>query len=549
MKKRLFTYTDVIFYCVVFVASFLLSRQYLQVHEDLGYCFSSADGTPITSFLDAIRSQAWDYMHGVARFSVHTFVQYFCSMDNKLPFFIISAAMFVLLNVGLLYISRIEFGIRETDKYLILLWLFLMAPLVGVTFWGHIAFVVNYLWAAALNVLFISMFLYEREHKDKCSALRMVILAVISIFIGGFQESFSICICGSLFFYALFNRKSLTKKELVLILAYIIGTCTLLFAPGNISRVISVKSASDMSFIMKICYNFGRVLFGYWQIFIYFALAMILFLFKRKPLVGFLQKNVYYILALCIFILFTTFIAYTARHQLMCLSIILLILTLKAVYTWRVNDGRGSFFINIIVSVLLLCVYTMVYGRRNQLCDVYDKFETSARNENDTIALAGDFIYFDKVVMKDSPFRDFLNLVHTSSQVYYKDGIRNLSRYLTDGRNLNYKTVVLSDTPKNIIKQCTQNNEISPNVYALSDYLFIVKCTKEISESSVIRIHKEPIAVKSHLLNIIHSDNTIQLRVADVDMQFVYDGIKYLFLVGDRENNGYRISTIRIDNE
>lgn len=82
----------------------------MQVHEDLSYCFSSADGSPITSFYDAMASQTYCYMNSVARFWVHTFVQYFCSLGNKTSFFIISTLMFLILNLGLLYIIRQEFG-------------------------------------------------------------------------------------------------------------------------------------------------------------------------------------------------------------------------------------------------------------------------------------------------------------------------------------------------------------------------------------------------------------------------------------------------------
>lgn len=70
MKKQVFDTKDYLFYLIVAPLFFFLSRQYLQVHEDLGYAFSLVDGSPISGFSDAMASQAWAWMHTVARFAV-----------------------------------------------------------------------------------------------------------------------------------------------------------------------------------------------------------------------------------------------------------------------------------------------------------------------------------------------------------------------------------------------------------------------------------------------------------------------------------------------
>lgn len=110
---------EIAVYLILTIAFYVLTNQYMQVHEDLAYCFSSVDGSSITSFYDAIASQAYCYINSVARFWVHAFVQYFCSLENKISYFIISTFMFLILNLGLLYIIRQEFGKRKSDKYII----------------------------------------------------------------------------------------------------------------------------------------------------------------------------------------------------------------------------------------------------------------------------------------------------------------------------------------------------------------------------------------------------------------------------------------------
>lgn len=548
MKLNLKTFT---FYIIVCIGFYLLINQYMQVHEDLSYCFSSADGTSITSFYDAMASQAHCYMNSVARFWVHTFVQYFCSLENKTSFFIISSLMFLILNLGLLFIIRQEFGKRESDKYIITGWLFLMSPLVGISYLGHIAFVVNYLWTSALNILFVALFIKIRNLQNKkLNTLTLISISILSLFIGGFQESFSICISGALFFYAIVNRKNLSTTEKIMIIAYLIGTMTIVFAPGNIKRFLSSENAGESSLIMKTCFNLGRVLLGYWQVLLFFILSAILLIFKRKVVIDFYQKNWVYITALIIFILFTTFIAYTARHQLTCLSLILLILLLKALYSGKVFTGKIETVTTILITGLLLGVYYKVYEYRKELKTVYTKFEENAINSNDSIILAGDFIRFDKEILKDSPFRDFTNITHAKSQIYYKNGVNALSNYLSKGENLKLKTVVLPDTPENLIHLCDRNNEISKNIYAINNYSFIIKrkAIENLSNYSLI-IEEEPTSIKGKLLSLLKRKRIEKKRMNldKIDMKFIVDDNIYYYLIADKENNGYKINSIHIE--
>lgn len=529
----------------------MLISQYMQVHEDLSYCFSNADGSPITSFYDAMASQAYCYMNSVARFWVHTFVQYFCSLGNKTSFFIISALMFLILNLGLLYLIRQEFGRRKSDKYIILGWLFLMTPLVGISYLGHIAFVVNYLWASALNVVFIDLLVkFKKEKEKKLNTLSLISIFILSLFIGGFQESFSICISGALFFYAIVNRKNLSTTEKIMIVAYIVGTITIMFAPGNIKRFLSTEGTGHNSFIIKICLNLGRVLLGYWQVLLFFILSAILFIFKRKNVTSFYKNNWTYITALFIFILFTTFIAYTARHQLTCLSLILLILLLKVLYSWRFFTEKVETIVTILIAVILVGVYYKVYECRKDLKTVYTNFEENATHSNDSIIIARDFIRFDKEKLKDSPFRDFTNITHASSQIYYKNGIEVLSNYLSKGKNPQLKTVVLPDTPEHLIRLCNNKIEISSDIYAINNYSFIIK--RKLSEKmpdSVLIIEKEPTSIKGKLLSLLKKSRIEKEKIdfKDIDMKFMVNDYIYYYLIADKENNGYKINSIHIE--
>lgn len=325
---------------------------------------------------------------------------------------------------------------------------------------------------------------------------------------------------------------------------------TIVFAPGNIKRFLSSENADENSFIMKTCFNLGRVLLGYWQVLLFFILSAILLIFKRKVVIDFYQKNWVYITALIIFILFTTFIAYTARHQLTCLSLILLILLLKALYSWKVFTGKIETVTTILITGLLLGVYYKVYEYRKELKVVYTKFEENAINSNDSIILAKDFIRFDKEILKDSPFRDFTNITHAKSQIYYKNGVNALSNYLSKGENLKLKTVVLPDTPENLIRLCNKNNETSKNIYAINNYSFIIKrkATENLSNYSLI-IEEEPTSIKGKLLSLLKRKRIEKERMNldKIDMKFIVNDNIYYYLIADKENNGYKINSIHIE--
>lgn len=544
--KRKIEYLYLIITAILF---YVLINQYMQVHEDLSYCFNAVDGTLITSFYDAIVSQAHCYMNSVARFWVHTFVQYFCSLENKTVFFVLSTIMFLILNYSLVYIIRNEFGKRKSDKYIILGWLFLMTPLVGISYLGHIAFVVNYLWASALNALFIALFINLKSAKNS-SIFTVIVISVIALFIGGFQESFSICISGALFFYAIAKWKDISTAGKVMIISYIIGTMTIVFAPGNIKRFLSAEGTNDNSFLMKTVFNLGRVLIGYWQVLLFVAISFIVSIFNKKSVSVFYKKNWVYLVAMGIFIMFTTFIAYTARHQLTCLSLILIILTMKGLYSWSMFRGKFETIFTVLLMIVLIFSYYKAYNYRHELKIAYTKFEDNAKNENDSIIIAHDFIKFDREILKNSIFRDFTNITHASSQVYYKNGVNVLSQYLNE-YGYSKKTAVLPYSPEGMLEFCNKEHEVSENVYAINEYSYIIK--KDLSDEfnnnkSYLIIDEEPTSMKGKLLSVLKKNVTERkiIKLDEIDMKFRLGNNMYYYLITDKENNGYRINNISI---
>lgn len=204
----------------------------------------------------------------------------------------------------------------------------------------------------------------------------------------------------------------------------------------------------------------------------------------------------------------------------------------------------------ILIVGFLFGVYYKVYEYRKELKAVYTKFEENAIHSNDSIILAGSFIRFDKEILKDSPLRDYTNITHASSQIYYKNGVNALSNYLSKGENLKLKTVVLPDTPENLIRLCNKNNEISENIYAINNYSFIIKrkVTENLSNYSLI-IEEEPTSIKGKLLSLLKRKRIEKERMNldKIDMKFIVDDNIYYYLIADKENNGYKINSIHIE--
>lgn len=480
---RSFSKWDYLFFAICGIAYFFLIRQYIPCVEDLVYRFSKINNTPIDSISDAIFSQIYDYTHINGRFLVHTLVQYFCGMTNPVIFFVISSIVFAVLIMTMTWLVRfLNFTIISADKYVLTLGILLLIPRIGMTYFGHIAFVINYLWSSAIYVCFLAIYIYLKREKPSCKTWQSILLCLFAFIAGTWQESFSIGIAGTLFIYHLISIKDTKGLLLSFLLCFAIGAIVGIFAPGNFVRFSqNVNDLSTTSFFYEWWIKFyrgvkGLVFFNHGSSVSFFT---IVFLFAILPIYltkwEFLKEKYMLIFPPLIMSLFGAIIVRTGEHQfvsvslfgLMLLYSILLTLLPKIMYSLSTP-------LAIISLVGLVIIYIPAYHFREKLFEANETMKISMQNSIDSIALSTDIDFVDTEYISDSYWRRYTGLEFI--QWNYKSRYHHqlYSKYLMRGKPRT--NVAIPDAKEMIIGYCNEFNKNSDHVYNFPNKKYIIVC-------------------------------------------------------------------------
>lgn len=202
--------------------------------------FDESSTQPINSFGDVIRSQADHYVTTNGRFVVHTFVQSFCALLGKTAFAIANGlAWFLLIILALRLPTRLPSG-RQSCFVATLLWIvFLPLPMDP-------AFQINYVWAAAMLCGWLLLFFNDTSHKNSIGFL--ILTALYSVVCGSLHEGFSIPLAIGICYLLATKRSSLTRTQIVMAIAFGVGTLLVCLAPGNFYRFGKLSASKDSGF-------------------------------------------------------------------------------------------------------------------------------------------------------------------------------------------------------------------------------------------------------------------------------------------------------------
>lgn len=468
---RQFTKQDYIFFALCGVAYFLLIRQYIPCVEDFDYHFSKVTKEPIASFSDAVMSQARDYVSLNGRFIVHVLVQLFCSIWSVIPFYIISSLLCSLLLMSMTWWVRHQYGIFSSDKYMLAAGLLFAIPIIGMTFLGHIAFVINYLWGAAIYVFFLCIYFYLRDDHPKMAFWENVALFIFAFIAGAWQESFSIGIAGALFFYHIVRLKETRDTLFYYLLSFALGVCVEVFAPGNFARLRAISPMdADSTFSMinwlgEKIYNIKMLLKHCPAISLFTILLLLIPILQRKRTWLFLKENYFLLMPCIIMLIFGCFMAFSGEHQYVIIGLFSTILCVNLlVATFHPASAKTNNLISIVCTIIIFAVCIPSYYYRSLLYTANESFEKSIRNPIDSIALSTKIEHIDREVIANSIYRRYTNLyfIHYSyeSIIYF----RRYSSYLySDGKV--HKLVALPESKKQIVDHCCESNLLSPHVY------------------------------------------------------------------------------------
>lgn len=409
---------------------------------------------PITSFTDAVKSQEQDYYKTNGRFITHTLTQYFCGTCSMKQFVIINTLVFAIFVLCVIKLTRPK-QLNISSLLIILMGIWLLIPFKGITFMGNISLSINYLWAAAFNLLFI--ILYQHIFNRQCSLWWLVFILPFAIITGSLQESFSIGICGALCFHALIHYKRLRFFEIAILCAYVIGSLTCILSPANFNR------ADDIG-------GFGFHLGGIFGLFaspvMWLFLITLIFLAKRKALLSYFLNDSMMLSAAIITILFVLFVAYNGRHQLMSVNIFMFIFVCK---TWFSLCKQRRIFqaAAIMLTIIFLLTWYPILHARKTYYDAYQQLVKRCYESQDGYVNGHDFEYLSAKYFRNL----FLNYNYVGTFTFLDWGLhdRDLSLWMTKGKNNTLVTAILPNDKSLIVKDCNKENEIQPNLFRISD--------------------------------------------------------------------------------
>lgn len=300
----------------------------LSLGDDFGYMFAdsanhAADGLRVSSFSDAVKAQAQQYLTTNGRFAVHITVM---SMLNLMPLW-----LYRLLNAvvfGLLWLLTLRLGFGRIRGWFVptvtLCMIWWLIPDAGTITLSLVSYSVNYMWTATavLALLFLA---------QRCRDMKRGLFAALALFAflcGSLQESFSLPLSVAIVIDSIIGFRRLSRRQIILRILFLIGSAAVIAAPGNLMHFSSGGAFASASLQHKLISMLGAVAISSTSI-----LAAILLIWpfvSRKNCRDFMVRNRLLLIAIVTAILFAA-ITFTAPRQLFAPSLFAVILLCRIV--------------------------------------------------------------------------------------------------------------------------------------------------------------------------------------------------------------------------
>lgn len=353
------------------VSFWILDNYSISLGDDFGYMFADSsnhagDGPRVTKFLQCLKTQFNHYFSTNGRFLVHVTNMTMLNLVPKWFYHIFNALAF-----GSFCFLSFILGFRRhrnlCTSIILLCMIWWLIPDFGVITLSLLSYSINYLWPG----VFVLALLWLLGKENKFSSMEFVCVCIFSFFCATLQESYSIPLSGAFIVLFFLNRKSLSKRQIIIRCLFIFGTLILVLAPGNISHFISGGGFEEGSLQHK----FSSMLLCLLRspIILIFILTGIWVMISPKECKEFIKDNSLFLLAIIIAVIFASF-TFTAPRQFFAPSIFSIIILCRAIDLIR----TWSYKFNLILSCILGFIWVLMFAgvfilRRN----VYENFNNT----------------------------------------------------------------------------------------------------------------------------------------------------------------------------
>ena len=396
----------------------------------------------VESLGDVLVSQCNHYLGSNGRFIAHSIVQICTALLPRCIFPMLNSIAFIMLLWTLVKLADKQE--KPLNTVFTIMALLIGAPVVMAIFMANIAVSVNYLWSGAVVLWWYYMYERVMQREKELSPKLTILLAVIGIFAGSMQESYSVAICAGLLLYHIFNIRKLTLTQIIMIVAFGLGACICIFAPSNFARAGGrIGLQADAVWYLVESYIFDA----------FIILFLATFVFSRNKAVKCIKDNLVLLIAFLTSLCFATLIVFNGVQQLTVTKLLSCILFLRLLYSF---ENR---YINIakqisVVAGLALCVfaYPRMYELRKELGSSYQNLVEKAMENKQRLIV--DTEYDDAVYeVSKSVLSKYFNLVPIN-------GAGSLSVYLSEGKSRNYIEGIIPLPMEIVERKCKENVQL-----------------------------------------------------------------------------------------
>lgn len=545
----------ILFGVIMLFYVFLEIQSYPISSDDFIYRFhiehvddENVDRPFIADLSTLISSNTYHYVYGNGRFLVHCFVQGCLGYWGYPTFYILSALLFAIFIMSLTYLIR-QGNLHPIrgDILWILLGIVLIIPLLATSFYGTVAMTINYMWSAAIYMLFLCVYFHVQNDEIHYIWWQCVILALFGLVCGSWQEAFCIGIAGTICIYHLITLRSTKKEVLWLIVGFGIGTVILLFAPGNFARV---GNAFEPMPFAKTIYNLVQLLKHnpFISVWLIVVIASLIVDKVKHQSFSFVLENWFYISVAVITCLFNFYIVakggFQGIWQFTIIAIIDVILLMRFIFAYIpiFLDAHYKLFVTLL-TIILVGFYGYIYHYRAIMHNEVTAFESSFVQERPDTIYDGHLQYVINQTIPQHPFL-FNKICPMYVNWYDMKTLRRMAIFLSKGQ-AKWGTNILPEPVDSIISRCVDSNKISMDEIYMAPLFYVILKSDSNSQtpSSMLRLQVKPKfpidVIKYKLKGLEHRNNDIPLnKLQSVDK----NGNRYYLYRPNRwEYNGSKI--------
>ena len=538
---RRFTRIDIL---VALIASVVFAVLLLQnspiASDDMIYRFDQrcVDGaeewtTPITSWGQLIASNAEGYMYGNGRFLVHCVAQLILSFGGYWILYVFSPILFALFILAGLYIVRRNTIRLKGDAVYFLALLITLVPLCASTMYGAVTMMINYMWSMVVYTLFAATYFHISDTNDKERPIYLnVLLLLLGLLCGSWQESYCLGIAGAIAIYHLIHIRQFKGSLAWLVIGFGIGAAILVFAPGNFARIENGQASfiGWMPFI-KQCIQLCKHNLFVW-LWVLLGLISVIIDYRKSKRLVFLSDNWLWFGCSAIALIFTLYTISQGMMQglwqLMVLGLTDTIIVIRFLshYCGEWMNAQAKFIIPVAALYLVAIMSTVIYYR-SMVKHEKDAFDAAFVTQKPDTIYEGQLQYTLTQVVPSHPFL-FEKICDIHWNFYTLNTMQRLSQYYTNAQET-WGTDILPEPKDSILTRCVEENKIGNGVYRAPLGYMIVVCPS--NRGGVLYVHTTSMYPMDKLKDKLRNRKT-------KDFEYPISGLK---LVQEEDGTAYYI--------